>query len=181
MALDVARSWLGFASRWLGPARTSITGVSEVALPVVVVGHDACDGGGMTGASVFTTLAVGTFVRMRLSSQRGFALWSVRARVAASAADRLFSLRTLDPPALAGAPLAVRSWSDLRDVAVSATVEAAPAPVSAFSVPLLGGGAVDEFQLPGRPMVIAPRETLDLWINATAGDAHYSLLFEEGL
>lgn len=181
MALDVARSWLGFSARWLGPARTSITGVSEVALPVVVVGHDACDGGGMTAASARTTLAVGIeYLRVRLTSGRGFALWSVRCASAAGATDRLLSLRTRDPTPFTGTPVAVQTWTPLRDVVVSASAEPTPPPLGLFSFPIAGGGAINLIEL-GRPMLIGPGETLDLWPNGSAGDAHLTVLFEEGL
>lgn len=183
--MPVARSWQGFATRWLGSQGSipAVRDVADVAFPVIVVGQDACDEGGMMGASCADVPPAGTSLQLALTSARGFVLWNVRFR--SSVAGGGFSMfaavlpvaPTITPPL---SPVSV--LRALHDVTASASREPFPNPLnaSALRFPIetpLVNNVVDM----ARPIVVPPNEWLVLVNNVNANVQEYTLLFEEGL
>lgn len=181
-----ARGWLGLAARWLGPGNAApIQEVVPSIVPVIVVGQDACDDGGMRGASVQATVAGAQWVSLVLTSSRGFALYSLSLRAFAGAPSAGFwrvEVLANAPAPGAGAPQTVRFLNGApRDVTVEATVEAGAPPGGGWQMPVTVGESQPVQALAfARPLLVPPSAFLRLY-SATPALHDAALLWEEGL
>lgn len=183
--MPIARSWQGLATRWLGSQGSipAVRDLADVAFPVIVVGHDACDEGGMMGASCAFVPAAGQTVALSLTSSRGFVLWTLRFRSNAAAAGFALyaSIRPSDP-GFASPGLQVKTLRPLHDVNIVANAVAFPFVLAgssmefAIETPLVQN-VVDFW----RPVVVPPNEWLVIGNNINSNVQEYALLFEEGL
>jgi hypothetical protein len=175
--VGVARAWLGFASRWIGPTQRSVHDVGDVLLPVVVVGHDACDGGGLRGVFATGSAGPGEQFQLALKSARGFTLWGLRIFTNAGSSVRL---GLGPPPSVGGAPGTIDTFGMLREVVPEASTE--PAAAGGFFLPITTGPSTTEaIDWHGRPIVVQPNEGLYVRSSPAAGAVQIAVLFEEGL
>jgi hypothetical protein len=158
--------------------------MSALAVPVVIVGHDACDGGGMTGASCDSATAVNQTLLVQASSTKGFVLWQLSVRIAA-AGTHFLRLRIGEALPVTNPPQAVAFLRPQRDVNVTGNNEPTaglPGSAAAWTLPIQGGNLVNVVQFSGRPLVVQPNEIFAAWSSLVAGGTMaFQLLFEEGL
>ena len=183
----LARRWLGLAARWIGPgASAPVTDLLSFALPVVVVGHDGPDGGGMTLASLLATnLAASDNAVLELQGgESGAVVWALQvyqeAVLTSQGFVRLYIRR--DPYFGPGATDAQVMRPLTRSMVKVGEEPMGNAPASGFariSVPPMDPSFVVEF---ARPIVLEPRENLLVWTrdDATGADASIGIYFEEG-
>lgn len=183
--MPVARSWQGLATRWLGSQGSipAVRDLADVAFPVIVVGHDACDEGGMMGASSAFPPVAGQTLAVALTSSRGFVLWTLRFRsnVAGGGFAVYASIRPTDP-GFSSPGVLVKTLRPLHDVTVLANLVPFPFSLAGSSMefavetPLVQN--VIDMQ---RPVVVPPNEWLVVGNNINSNVQEYAFLFEEGL
>jgi hypothetical protein len=146
-------------------------------VPVLVIGHDACDGGGLRGVLATGSAGPGESFQLVLRSGRGFSVWGVR--VFTNAGSSL-AMGLGDPPSVGGAPGTLGTFGMLREVAPTASVE--PFVVPAFFLPITTGPSTTEaIDWHGRPIVVQPNETLWFRSAANPGAVQLVVMLEEGL
>lgn len=175
----IARSWQGFAARWSGAKSISaVRELADIAVPVIQVGMDACDGGGMVLVQL-GTLGAGQRMQGVFSSALGFVVYGMRVRVGAAGAHSVV-LVLLDAVAAIGAAGTIAVSQPLRDVQVSCTGEPAVAPASWPRLPIEGASAVQVVRL-ARPIVVPPNKNLVVGSGLLAGTQELALFLEEGM
>jgi hypothetical protein len=170
----LARSWLGVQARWTGPqgSASAITDLAAQVVPVLVIGHDACDGGGLRGVLAQGSAGPGEQFQLVLRSGRGFTVWGVRFFTNAGSA---LVMGLGEPPSTGGAPGTVGTFGMLREVSPTASME--PTAAAPFFLPI----TTEAIDWHGRPIVVQPNETL--WFRSTgnAGAVQLVVMLEEGL
>lgn len=177
--MRIGRSFQGLAKRWLGvSAATGVTDLAPFVLPVLQVGMDACDGGGMNAVSCAPSTPGAISGLLQMTSSRGIAVYGVRVETNAvgSTIPLRMSVRS-EPVTPTGGSFPVNSLAPLRDTVAVCTAE--PVIAGAIAVPLAGGLSIEVVEW-ARPIVVPSEHTL-LLQGPTNTLNQLAVFFEEGL
>ena len=179
-----ARAWDGYTRRWEGESYVAIS-----PFPVILVGHDGADGGGMRGASTSIVIGVqpGRYSTCLATSTMGFLVWTVVVSGGSGFPGRLGVIVRPDDPGIPSSPVSLVRYLQgaSRDVVWLAGTLPTPQPTGMIFQLATSVGIPSPLTF-ARPVIVPPRQFLQLWAffdppADQSDNLELAVTFEEGL